>query len=91
MALIGVKEPKLRFEETNMAAYERRRADIIHMMGENELRSKLISVRLPSSYPPRLKALGDDSISIQFQTVAFGTSYVTNVAEKIRIDDMIIL
>ncbi len=24
MALLGVKEPKLRFEETNMAAYERR-------------------------------------------------------------------
>ena len=34
MALLGVKEPKLRFEETNMAAYERRRADIIRMMGE---------------------------------------------------------
>ena len=34
MALLGVKEPKLEFEETNMAAYERRRADIIRMMGE---------------------------------------------------------
>lgn len=36
MALLGVKEPKLEFEETNMAAYERRRADIIRMMGDKK-------------------------------------------------------
>ena len=36
MELLGVKEPKLRFEETNMAAYERRRADIIRMMGDKK-------------------------------------------------------
>ena len=35
MQLLGVKEPGLLFEETNMAAYERRRADIVRMMGEN--------------------------------------------------------
>ena len=36
MRLLGITEPKLLFEETNMAAYERRRADIIRMMGENK-------------------------------------------------------
>ena len=34
--LLGVTEPRLPFEETNMAAYERRRADILRMMGESK-------------------------------------------------------
>ena len=36
MTLLGVTEPGLPFEETNMAAYERRRADILRMMGESK-------------------------------------------------------
>ena len=36
MTLLGVTEPRLPFEETNMAAYERRRADILRMMGESK-------------------------------------------------------
>ena len=36
MKLLGVEEPKLAYEETIYAAYERRRADIIRMMGENK-------------------------------------------------------
>ena len=36
MTLLGVTEPRLPFEETNMAAYERRHADILRMMGESK-------------------------------------------------------
>ena len=36
LRLLGVQEPALPFEETNMAAYEARRADILRLLGENK-------------------------------------------------------
>lgn len=36
MTLLGTAEPKLAFEETAMAAYARRRVDIVRMMGEKK-------------------------------------------------------
>lgn len=36
MTLLGIAEPELVFEETAMEAYERRRADIVRMMGDKK-------------------------------------------------------